>query len=94
MSRRVAALVAASEPNLSRPRLSVKLEAMLHDTDRERAACYASMEDLAAQLTSLADVIDEDSGPVGIRIGGLDEDGWEEDSLVSNLASISRPPTS
>ena len=93
MSRRsVAALVAASEPDLSRPRLSLKLEAMLHDTDRERAACYASMEDLSAQLALLANSIDADSEPVGIRIGR--EEGWEEDSLVTNLASITRPPTS
>ena len=79
---RTAVLVAASSPKLHRPRMRTELEDMMHNNDRERAACYASMEDLSDRMVGLADQID--SGPVSIDFDSADD--WTEDSLVVSIA--------
>lgn len=81
---RTMALVASSSPNLARPRITDQYEAMLLAADQARAACYASMEDLADQLETLAEHISASDVPIKFPDGTL----REEDSLVTNLAAV------
>lgn len=78
------ALVASSSPNLARPRITDRYEALLLAADQARAACYASMEDLADQLETLAEHISASDVPLRFPEGTL----CEEDSLVANLAAV------
>lgn len=78
---RTMALVASSSPNLARPRVTARYEALLLAADQARAACYASMEDLADQLATLAESID--ASDVMLAFGTL----REEDSLVAHIAA-------
>ena len=76
------ALVASSSPKLARPRLTSPYEALLLAVDQARAACYASMEDLADQLETLAERISASVMPVAL------DETWDDDSLVTNLAAV------
>lgn len=73
-AQRLMTHIVRSAPNLERPRLSDEYEAMLHSSDVERAACYASMEDLSDRLDRIARAIAEDMTNVPVHINEDDED--------------------
>lgn len=76
--------VAKSAPNPDRPRLSEEFEKRLHDTDRERAACYAQIEDVSEQAKKVADELSSDpecAVPIEVEAD-------EETSLVIAIAQV------
>lgn len=50
---RLAALVIRSKPSTERPRLSTESELRLEGIEAEKAACYASMEEMTYQFQDL-----------------------------------------
>jgi hypothetical protein len=85
-AQRLMALVARSAPSADRPRLGEEYEAMLRSSDIDRAACYASMEDLSDRLDRIARALAEDHTAVPVYV-----DTEDEDSLVVRVEeAISR----
>lgn len=56
---RIRFLVEKSAPSTSRPRLSEEREKRLNATERKSAACYASMENSSAELSKLAEALEQ-----------------------------------
>lgn len=84
--------VVRSAPNPDRPRLSEEHEKRLYESDRQRAACYAEIEDITEQLKEVADdltAIDTTPAEQPIRIEFEDDSfGEEESSLVIAIESV------
>lgn len=73
-AQRLMTHIVRSASSAGRPRLSDEYEAMLRSSDVERAACYASMEDLSDQLDRIARVLADDFISVPVHINEDDED--------------------
>lgn len=85
-------LVLASLPSLTRPRMATEYERLMLQTDQAKAACYASMECLAAQLGELVERIDATEASLVVDVSDASDDDEIEDSLVISLATL-LPPT-
>lgn len=87
-SQRIAALVERSAPAIDRPRVPDEYERQLYETDRKRAAMYASIEDLVDRCEQFTERLDELEVLAAVPTAIEDD----EDSLVTTIAAATRRP--